>query len=56
MNTFRKTTNFIISRFAAVALAVGGFSVLNTCTLFFHEEEMPKELQEHHPFLKNDNY
>lgn len=52
---FQTVAGLLLSKIAAVALVVGDFAIANSCTLFFHEEELPKELQTHHPFLKNEN-
>ncbi|WP_397536820.1 cyclic lactone autoinducer peptide [Rummeliibacillus pycnus] len=51
----RSFNNYVLSRLSSVALFVGTQAVVNSCTLFFHEEEIPKELQKNHPFKKNNS-
>ena len=47
--TFLK--RIILLKLLKISLSIGGFSVLGSCLGFFDEEGIPKELQEHHPFL-----
>ncbi|WP_146547698.1 cyclic lactone autoinducer peptide [Rummeliibacillus suwonensis] len=49
---FQSTKSFVLTKLSKLAMIVGGLAVVNICTFFFHEEEIPKELKENHPFLK----
>ncbi|MGM7634405.1 cyclic lactone autoinducer peptide [Bacillus sp. Hm123] len=58
MNTMSKllqsVKGFVLSKLSSFALLVGSFASINACTFFFHEEEIPEELQKNHPFLTHE--
>ncbi|OZI10700.1 hypothetical protein CEW92_15425 [Bacillaceae bacterium SAS-127] len=51
MNTMSKLLQsvkvFVLSKLSSV-------SSINACSFFFHEEEIPEELQKNHPFLTHE--
>lgn len=46
----------LLLKLSEIALFIGDFSVIGSCWGFFHEDEMPKELQESNPFLQKENH
>jgi len=42
--------NYFYSKISSAFMFIGEIAVVNSCTLFFYEEEIPIELQKNHPF------
>lgn len=48
---FGKIKRTVMLKIANMVLFIGELSVVGSCSVFFHEEEIPQELLEQHPFL-----
>lgn len=53
MKLFHRTKHILLLYLSKVALLIGSFSIMKSCTLFFYEEELPQLLKTNHPFLKD---
>ncbi|WP_100332117.1 cyclic lactone autoinducer peptide [Bacillus xiapuensis] len=58
MNTMSKllqsAKRVLLLKLSNIALLVGNFAAVNSCTFFFHEEEIPEELKRSHLFLTHE--
>lgn len=58
MNSKRKTVmktkeiklKFVRAKIAQAVMSVGALATVMSCTLIFHEKEIPNELLKNHPF------
>lgn len=48
---FEELMRIVMLKIANFILFIGEIAVVGSCSVFFHEEEIPQELLEQHPFL-----
>lgn len=54
MKLFHRTKHILLLYLSKVALLIGSFAIMNSCRVFFHEEELPTLLKTKHPFIHDE--
>ncbi|MEC1717900.1 cyclic lactone autoinducer peptide [Schinkia azotoformans] len=50
MNNYRSTKNLLVKTLSNLAITFSGIAIIQGCTFFLHEEELPEVLKNEHPF------
>ncbi|WP_110114469.1 hypothetical protein [Bacillus sp. CGMCC 1.16541] len=53
MNKKQLNLKFFVSKVAQIVVSVGGMATITGCTTLFHENKVPSELIDSHPFAAN---
>lgn len=52
MKLFQTFSKEFVEKITNGVLVLASFAAASSCLAFFHEEKVPKELQENNPFIK----